>query len=465
MVELYDILNQEKNENNMKELEKINFSFQNDLSVRMEKLEHELYKSLQFNTNNNNEYSNCVLNEIKFLKLCKKVELFFTKSNNLFGISKIYLLVIMHTYYKSQTPVKNLIKKHNLSFEEDDYIQKIVLNNDKDYFKNLCNQIYKTLDEENKVKVMLYQIYFLCVRNDYESATKLFNSSNIYELISLFKNEALKVLFNRTLAQLGLCAFKNLDLEEVLKYLTPLCSKGPTKLKDYLSQSYTKDSEKNALFDRGDKMRAIPSLMRINTNDIDTIFYLSSMIYDVPKILSEKIYGKENGENNSNNSHAFERLFFNFQKQQFNGPSNIDKDKILAMTTLLMKGDWKKCTQEIKNLNLIKKYNILQDKLFELIKRTALKCFILFYMNEYESFESGKLSKRFEIKEYEVKNIINDMILTGKLKAKWNDNFLMVKNNDRDSILNMKKLIENIQIITNQNLELMQTAMALVNND
>ena len=371
----------------------------------------------------------------------------------------------MHTYYKSQTPVKNLIKKHNLSFEEDDYIQKIVLNNDKDYFKNLCNQIYKTLDEENKVKVMLYQIYFLCVRNDYESATKLFNSSNIYELISLFKNEALKVLFNRTLAQLGLCAFKNLDLEEVLKYLTPLCSKGPTKLKDYLSQSYTKDSEKNALFDRGDKMRAIPSLMRINTNDIDTIFYLSSMIYDVPKILSEKIYGKENGENNSNNSHAFERLFFNFQKQQFNGPSNIDKDKILAMTTLLMKGDWKKCTQEIKNLNLIKKYNILQDKLFELIKRTALKCFILFYMNEYESFESGKLSKRFEIKEYEVKNIINDMILTGKLKAKWNDNFLMVKNNDRDSILNMKKLIENIQIITNQNLELMQTAMALVNND
>ena len=212
-------------------------------------------------------------------------------------------------------------------------------------------------------------------------------------------------------------------------------------------------------------MRAIPSLMRINTNDIDTIFYLSSMIYDVPKILSEKIYGKENGENNSNNSHAFERLFFNFQKQQFNGPSNIDKDKILAMTTLLMKGDWKKCTQEIKNLNLIKKYNILQDKLFELIKRTALKCFILFYMNEYESFESGKLSKRFEIKEYEVKNIINDMILTGKLKAKWNDNFLMVKNNDRDSILNMKKLIENIQIITNQNLELMQTAMALVNND
>ena len=86
-------------------------------------------------------------------------------------------------------------------------------------------------------------------------------------------------------------------------------------------------------------------------------------------------------------------------------------------------------------------------------------------MDEYDSFESGKLSKRFEIKEYEVKNIINDMILSGELKAKWNGNFLLIKNNDRDAILNMKKLVENVQIITRQNLELMQTAMALANND
>jgi len=464
MMELHDLLNKEKNDTNKNDIDQMNLSLQNDLSVRMEKLENELYKSLQFNTNNNAEYSNCILNELKFLTLCKKIESFYKNYKNIFCIAKIYLLVIMHTYYKTTNQVKNLVKKFNLKLEEDDYVQKIIINNDKEFFRNLCNQVYQTLDEESKVKVMLYQIYFLCVRNDYESATKLFNSSNIYELISLFKTETLKVLFNRTLAQLGLCAFKNLDLEEALKYLTPLCTKGPTKLKEYLSQSYNKDSEKNALFDRGDKMRTIPTIMRINANDLDTIFYLSSMINDVPKILYEKIFGKENEEMNSN-SHAFERLFYNFQRQQFNGPSNIDKDKILATTTLLMKGDWKKCVEVIKNLNIIKKYSTLQDKLFELIKRTALKCFIMFYMSEYESFEFNNLCKRFEIKDYEVKNIINDMILTGKIKAKWNGNFLMMKSNDRDSVLNMKKLIENIQTITRQNLELMQTAMALTNND
>ena len=464
LIELHDFLMKENKETN-KDIINMSLILQNNLSTMMEKLENELYKSLQFNINNNNEYINSILNEIKFLKLCKKSEIFYTNLKNLNGRAKIYLLVIMHTYYKSIGSIKTLMKKNKIEFEKDDYIQKIILDNDKEYFKSLCNHAYQVLDEENKVKVMLYNVYFLCIGNDYESASKLFNSSNLFELISVFKSESLKILYNRTLAQLSLCAFKNLDLEEVLRYLTPLCTKGPTKLKEYLSQSYTKESEKNSLFDREDKKRAIPYIMKINIEDLDTIFYLSSMIYDVPKILLEKIFGYDSNTEYNYNSHAFERIFYNFQRQQFNGPSNIDKDKILATTTILMKGDWKKCIEEIKKLNLIKKYNYLQEKLFELIKRTALKCYIIFYMTEYKSFELNKLSKRFEISTNEVKNIINDMILRRQIKAKWNENYLLMKPNDRDSFVNMKRLADNVQIITKQNLEMMQTALALINNE
>jgi len=61
MMELHDLLNKEKNDTNKKDIEQMNLSLQNDLSVRMEKLENELYKSLQFNTSSNTEYSNCIL--------------------------------------------------------------------------------------------------------------------------------------------------------------------------------------------------------------------------------------------------------------------------------------------------------------------------------------------------------------------------------------------------------------------
>ena len=465
LIELHDTLMKEKTDEQNKEADYMSLSLQNNLSTMMEKFENELYKSLQFNMGNSKDFTTCILNEIKFLKLCKKAENFYSNVKNMNGLGKIFLLIIMHTYYKTEASVKIVMKKNNLKFEDDEYIKKIILDNDKNYFTSLCSQAYRLLDEENKVKVMLYQIFFLCLRNDYESASKLFNSSNLFELITVFKNEPLKILFNRTLAQLSLCAFKNLDLEEVLRYLTPLCTKGPSKIKEYLSQSYSKDSEKNVLFDREDKKRAIPSLMKINVEDLDTIFYLSSMICDASKILLDKIYGINPGTEYNYNAHAFERMFYNFQRQQFDGPSNIDKDIILATTSLLMRGDWKRCIQEIKKLNLIKKYSNLQEKLFELIKRVALKCYILFYMTEYQSFELGKLAKRFEIEVNEVKNIINDMILRRQIKAKWNDNYLLMKSNDRDSIVNMKKLMNNVQIITKQNLELMEAALALSNSE
>ena len=465
LIDLHEKLIKGKNDSNKKEIYNMSLILQNNLSTMMEKLENELYKSLQFNVINSNDYINSILNEIKFLKLCKKSENFYSNLKNINGIARIYLLVIMHVYYKSTGSIQILIKKNKIQLEKDDYIQRIILDNDKEYFKSLCNQTYQVLDEENKVKVMLYQIYFSCIRNDYESASKLFNSSNLYELVLVFKSESLKILFNRALAALSLCAFKNLDLEEVLRLLTPLCTKGPTKLKEYLSQSYSSENEKNALFDREDKKRAIPYIMKINTDDLDTIFYLSSMIIDAPKILFEKIFGNDNIGEYNYNSHAFERIYYNFQRQQFNGPSHFDRDNILSITTILMKGNWKKCIEQIKKLNLIKKYSDLQEKLFDLIKRTALKCYIIFYMNEFQSFELNKLSKRFDIDKNEVKNIINDLILNGKVKAKWNDNYLLMKSTDRDSVINMKKLVDNVQLITKQNLELMQTAIALKNSE
>ena len=462
LMNLHDELLKEKpeQEQQSKDIKNMSLMLQNNLITMMEKLENELYKSFQFNSNNSIDCNNLLINEYNFLKLCKKTDLFFQNLKNEQGIARIYLLVIMHTYYKLVSSIKNFISKNNIKLETDDYYQKIIIENKQNDFKQLCNIVYKKLDEENKVKVMLYQIYFLCIHNDYESAIKLFNISNVFEVISVFKDENLKILFNRTLAQLGLCAFKNLDLEETLRCITPLCNKGATKLKDYLSQNYIKESEKNILFDKEDKKRIIPYIMKINTNDLETIYYLASMINEGPKILLDKITG-----GNFTTEKTFARTFFNFQKQQFNGPSHVDKDKILATTTVLMRGDWKKCVEEIKQLNLIKKFSFLQNKLFQLIKQTALKCYVIFYMKEFESFELGKLSKRFEIDEKEVKKMINDMILIGNLKAKWNNNYLIMKSNERDSIVTIRKLVDNVQTITRQNLELMQAALACTNNE
>ena len=69
------------------------------------------------------------------------------------------------------------------------------------------------------------------------------------------------------------------------------------------------------------------------------------------------------------------------------------------------------------------------------------------------------LEKRFEVDKDEIKKIINDMILDGELKAKWKKNMLNIISEDRDTANIMKKLVNNVEIISKQNLELLQIAI------
>ena len=456
LLELYDELIKTKNEKNQKDIENISSTLQNNLTSITEKLENELYKSLQFTDNSSIDYLTVIKHEIIFLSLCKKVENFFKNLNNKNSIAKIYLLVILHIYYKSEDLIKITIKKINIKLNEEDYLQKMLNPDSKEYFKSLCNEIYQYLDEKNKVKSMLCNVYYLCIKNNFEEAKSLFNSSYSYEIISIFKDEQLKTLFNRTFAQLGLCAFRNGKLNECLLYLQPLCSNGTTKLKEYLSQSYNKENEKNILFDKDDKKRAIPYIMLINVDEIECVFYLSSMICDISNILLNKLGTCRNVKSFGN---FFSKMLINYEKQIFNGPPESNKERVLASSQFIIKGDWKNCLNDINKIKLFNKYSDVKNMICDKIKKVSLKCYLIFYQKEYNNINLEMLEKRFELSKDEIKKIINDMILDGELKAKWKKNTLKIISEDRDTANIMKKLVNNVEIISKQNLELLQIAI------
>ena len=460
IINLFNDLNQNKNENSIKNLENIISILQNNLTSLIEKLEIELYKSLQFSDNNTMEYYNWMKNEFYFLNLCKKIEKFYQEFHNSNALAKIYLLVIMHIYYKQEDITQKFIKKFNIKIEDDDYIKNIIISKDKikskNNFDNLIDEIYKHLDDKNKIKSMLFHIYFLCVHNFYKEAKFLFKASYSFDLINTYKDENLKSLYNRTLAQLGICSFKHNQFKETLYYLIPLCSNGTNKLKDYLSQSYKKENEKNILYDKDDKKRAIPFIMNINIDEVECIFYLCSMLVDLPHILLNKL-----GLKNKKIGLFFYKNFNNYEKQIFNGPSESNKERILAASNYLLRGDWKNCIKEINGIKIFNnKYNFLLDKINHKIKQIGFKCFLIFYMNEYESFDINNLSERFELETKDIKKLCNELILKEELNGKFNENILNLKFNERDSVNMMKTLVDNTEIICQQNLELIQAAFA-----
>jgi len=279
------------------------------LVLVLEKFELELYKALQYTDQNSQEYILRIKDEITFIVLCSKVLEFYRNFNENNYLSRIYLLILLHIHYKTEEQIKKMGEKLKNDNVKDEYLL-ILSENPEKFMNDMSALLYSQSEDKSKVKSLLAIIYSFCILNKYSKANILFKKCNSYDMIGVLKDENLKILFNRTLAQLGLCAFRNGNYADSLFYLMPLCQLGTSKLKEYLSQSYNKDMEKSIFFDKEDKKRIIPFIMTINIEEVECTFYLASMIIDLPNILLYKL-GKNYGSINL----IFKKLMDNFEKQ------------------------------------------------------------------------------------------------------------------------------------------------------
>jgi translation initiation factor 3 subunit C len=425
---------------------------QGSLVSILEKLEHELYKSLQFTDQNSSEYVLRIKDELKFLLLCSKIETFYTALNDQVSISKIYLLILLHIYYKNEESIKKMIERFNINVNRDEYLIKSCENPEK-FMAQLSNSIYAHCDEKSKIRAMLCNIYFLCVHDRYNTAKDLIKRCHIYEVIQALKDDQLKVLYNRTLAKLGLCAFRNGKYADSLQYLHPLCQTGSSKLKEYLSQSYNKENEKSIFFDKEDKKRVIPYIMTINIDEVECTYYLASMILDLPNILLAKLGKRHKPFNN-----LFKKLLDNYEKQIFNGPPETIKELILCSTSSMTKGDWKKCSEMILSLKIYNHYKNreeIKNTINQHIKQTSLKCYLVLYSHQFSSFSLDSLTAKFALEKPYVRRGISAMILDGEIEAKWRGDILEITNSETNLKL-IRQLEDNLQTITTQNLALLE---------
>ena len=205
--------------------------------------------------------------------------------------------------------------------------------------------------------------------------------------------------------------------------------------------------------------------MQINIDEIECAFFISSMLIDAPYILLNKLGTARHIKRYGN---FFSRILSNFDKQIFNGPPETNKERILKASYFIMKGDWKQCVEEINQVSVFQKmknYNDIKNMLAGQIKSTALKCYIIFYMKEYNSFDLNVVESRFDIGKDKIKKIINDMILEEEINGKWNKDILKIKYDDRDTSKMMKKLVDNVNIISKQNVDLLELAAGFVKKD
>ncbi len=151
-----------------------------------------------------------------------------------------------------------------------------------------ANSILKYRTEEDiKIKTLLYLVYNHTI-NGRDKGKELMFISTLSETIHKQEYHT-QVLYNRALVQMGILAFKQGNIFEVQQFLYEMCSiakmKESTKdvLREFLAQGYIR------MFGQKDvpKSKVIAAYLHLNTEMIEAMELVASMLLEVPYTLME----------------------------------------------------------------------------------------------------------------------------------------------------------------------------------
>jgi translation initiation factor 3 subunit C len=205
--------------------------------------------------------------------------------------------------------------------------------------------LFQGSDSRAKTRALLCQVYNLALEEQFFEARDLFLMYHLQDTIT-GADIATQILFNRTMVQLGLCAFRHGLIIEAHSCLADLYGSG--KVKELLAQGVTTSrfTEKTPEQEKLAKLRQIPYHMHINLELIDSIHLISAMLLDIPNM------AMTSSDKKKGISKHFRRLLDHHDKQVFNGPPENTHDFIMAASHALSKGDVDRCCDLLLGLKV-----------------------------------------------------------------------------------------------------------------
>lgn len=282
--------------------------------------------------------------------------------------------------------------------------------------QTLCNYLFQHSDGIIRARSMLCQIYFLALHDHYYRSRDLMLMSHLSENISNF-DVSTQILFNRTLVQIGLCAFRAGLIYEAQTTLGDICGSGRQKellAQGIILQRYSTVSPEQ---ERLERQRQLPFHMHINLELLECIYLTSSMFLEVP-LMAQTSSSPEMRRRMI--SKTFRRMLDYNERQVFTGPPENTRDGVIMSAKFLAAGDWKKAASmlaSIKIWDLMPQPEKIKEMLSAQTQEEGLRTYLFTYAPFYDSLSISSLADMFELPAKKIAAIISRMISHEELGA------------------------------------------------
>ena len=229
-----------------------------------------------------------------------------------------------------------------------------------------------------------------------------------------------QILFNRSLAYLGVAAFTNNLINEAHNLLSEIVT-GRTR--ELLAQgvSYRSSSDRNLEQERAERRRQVVNHQHISLDLLEAIYFTCAMLLEVPNM-------------NASDKHGKGKKVISRQFRKYNDiytrvllvhkPPETIRDHIMLAAHYLMEGNWKESHKTIVKMEVwallpSSVFEDLEKKLLQNIKVEGLRTYLLSHSKSYESLALSQLELLFELNARDIHCIVSKMILSHELTASW----------------------------------------------
>ncbi|KNC34096.1 hypothetical protein FF38_06471 [Lucilia cuprina] len=379
----------------------------------VERLDDEFTKLLKECDPHSNDYVLRLKDEVNVTKIIESVLQYFEKIGNNNERCRIYLRKIEHLYYKFDPEVLKR-KRGEIPATTTTTVE---------VMDRLCKFIYAKDDTDRiRTRAILAHIYHHALHDNWFQARDLVLMSHLQDTIDV-ADPSTKILYNRMMANLGLCAFRQENIKDAHHCLVDLMVTG--KPKELLAQGLLpqRQHERSAEQEKIEKQRQMPFHMHINLELLECVYLVSAMLIEIPYIAAHEFDARRRMI-----SKTFYQQLRSSERQSLVGPPESMREHVVAAAKAMRCGNWQACVNFIVNKKMNTKVwdlfyeaDRVREMLVKFIKEESLRTYLFTYSNVYTSLSIPSLAQMYDLPVQKVHSLISKMIINEELMASLDD--------------------------------------------